>query len=154
MSDERFIEITGYEAVLQNWPFFLEGLQALNETVKDKPVSPDSFLRVHLDIACGPLFGRIFRLESKNGKPLGFISGYETTSNYRPERVFWVYALYTNRKKSGTPRILFSQIEKWAKSEGFNEIQTQSGRTTTAAIRCARSQLNLSLSKLLFSKSL
>lgn len=154
MSDEKTIELEGCDAVLKYWPFLLDGLKELNETVKDKQVSTDAFLRVHLDIAVGKLYGKLLLFTSKNDKPLGFISAYENTSNYSPERVLWVYAIYSNGKKEGVPKILFSKLEEWARSYGFTEMQTQSGRTSGVSIRWCRAQFGLSLSKMFFSKKL
>ena len=154
MSDEKVIEVEGCDAVLKHWPFLLGSLAELNETIKDTPISTDSFLRVHLDIAVGKIYGKIFLLTSKNDKPLGFVSAFESTSVYGPGPVLWVYAIYSNDKKAGVPKILFSRLEEWAKDHGFVEIQTQSGRTSGASIRWCRAQFGLRLSKLFFSKTL
>lgn len=154
MSDEKFITLVGHEPVLQHWPFLLEGLDNLNGTVKDRTVAKECFLRVHLDVACGKMNGRVIVMTSKNDKPLGFVTAYETTSDYRPERVLWVYAIYSNDKKPGAAKLLFGYLESWAKTEGFQEIQSQSGRTSGASIRWCRAQFGLSLSKLVFSKTI
>ena len=148
-------DLVGYESILQNTSLFLDGLIDLNQSVKTgSEVNENDFFRYHLDVACGKLFGKIFKLSSKNDKPLGFISASDSTSDYHRGRVLHVYAIYSNGKCSTAVKTLFQELEKWARTVNFSEIQAVSGRTSGASIRWARQKFGLELNKMSFVKYL
>lgn len=155
MSDQlQAIPVTDYRDLINHWPLFMEGLEELNGTVKQRPVSPEKFFCVHLDIVAGKVPGVVFRVTSKNDKPLGFITALDDSSRYRDELSVLVYAIYSNNKSQAMPRFAFAQVETWAKERGYNEIHALSARTSGASIRWCKFKFGLSLSKLFFSKRL
>ena len=155
MNNGELIQIVAtYDEVMAHWPMFLQGLDELNATTKRKKVPAGSFLRVLLDIGASKLNGVNMLLTSKNGKPLAYIVAFDNTSDYGEDKTLWVYCIYSNRKLVGAARMLFVELEKWAKERGYTEIQAQSGRTSGASIRWCKSTFGLQLSELFFSKSI
>lgn len=127
-TDFQRVQIKTWDQLNEAWPFLLEGLVELNKTAKDSPVSPVNFHRVHSDIVTGVAHGVIFLINSKNGKPLCFITGIDASSRYRDTRELLVYAIYSNRKSATASRYASRSVEFWAKGQGYDELIANSYR--------------------------
>lgn len=157
MNGEYVQRMHTYQDVLENWAFFKEGLSRLNDigTSRNRDVSPETLLRVLMDCVIEKQDSAlVYIVRSKNGKPLSYIIGFDNTNPYHNDKTFLVYAIYSNRKSKTASRVAFNAVEKWARNEGYNEIQAFSPRTSGAFFRLVRRFFGMDLEMTFFSKKL
>lgn len=125
----RVVIVDDYQTFLSNWPFFLEGIQAVrDDSPENMPgVTNDEFFRALVRVACTNDGGVILLLTSRNGKPLGFLVLIDITYHNQPKTVN-CYIAYTNRKCPSTIYELKFEAEKWARFNQYKKLQAISYR--------------------------
>jgi len=149
--------VTTYGGVLDNWPFFLEGLGRLNDivTTKSDAVDAGTLLRFLLDCVVGrPTESAIYIVSSKNGKPLSYIIAADNSDTYHKTKSLLVYAIYSNKKSKTASRIAFDTVERWAKMSGYEEIQAYSPRASGAFLRFVKRFFGMSFKLTFLSKKI
>lgn len=146
--------VESLEHLIKVWPFFLSGLDELNATVKRNPVSVDEFFLTHVDIVTGQRDGVVLKVNSKNGKPLAYITGYDATGKFRKERSLLTYAIYSNRKATYASRYAAQEFEKWARERGYSWLHAYTGRTNGSTIQWVKRFHGFELDKLFFVKKI
>lgn len=126
----RIRKLTKVTDVLDRWPLFLQGLEALNKITRcDKQISNDTFLRVLLDTAIMPDDeGGVWVFSSKNDKPLFFCVYFNNTNKYQKGKTLLAYAAYSTEKSKTVVRYSLAFVEDWARERGYTEIQAFSPR--------------------------
>lgn len=131
-------EIVSLTQLLDNWPFFVEGLRALNDPRRaNMNTDAEEFLKYMTKILAlrGTKEGLIIMARSKSGTPLGFGAGYNATGMFSKQRVFFVYAVYAN----GLDKFVMQDLMEWCRQytidNNYDEIQAMTSRLSTAARR-------------------
>ena len=155
----KTVYVTNYSELNAIWPFMREGLGSLNATVDAEDfVSEIEFFMRHLDIVMERVFGVIAIAHSDGGKPIGFISAFDSSAEHKPPMAL-VYAAYAipaqqlNGKTANCMKGLYATVEGWARRNDFKQLKTYSGRTSGAAVRWFGTY-GFKLSKLLLTKEL
>ena len=146
--------VKSLDHLIQVWPFFLSGLEELNKTLKRGAVPSDEFFLNHVDVVTGNRDGVVLKVNSVNGKPLAYVSGFENTGKHKKERSLLAYAIYSNRKNAFASRFAAYHLEKWAKENGFKWLHAYTGRTSGSAIQWVKRFHGFELDKYFFVKEL
>lgn len=117
------------EDVLALWPFFLQGLKELNEGGVSKVyVSPEDFFKIVIDVIYqGETYGIVGVLESKNGKPCGFVIAFDSGSRYFKKTAL-IFAAYSAGYVSNVTRDMLTLSLDWAEKQEFHAVEALSLR--------------------------
>jgi len=120
----QFRHLTKPSEVTTLWPFFLHGLVELNNIrMANSGYLPEKFLQTLLQIVSRPSRGGLVAvLESAKGKPIGFIVGYDDSSDAEVKSAM-IYALY---RRSDCPEAvvdLRDGFEQWCREHGYTEVR-------------------------------
>lgn len=121
--------VDSYQKLLDNWEFFLRGLEAVRKGAMDNipGISNDEFFKTLLKIAAEPHLGLILVLKTNKGRPLGFIALIDTTAMYRP-KTLTVYLIYSTGECPSTVQELRYDGDLWARKNNFVKVQALSYR--------------------------
>ena len=144
MNGNQIKPINTFELFTEYWPFLLDGLKVLRATIggNQPDLTSEEFFKMLLMMALEKERGVILLLESKNGKPLGYIAIHDITGYFAAKRVN-VYAIYSNSKCASTLSELNIAGRKWGKTNGYKYVQAASFRFTGAAQRLFERKLGL-----------
>lgn len=154
-SSNLFVPLTKAQDVIDNWDFFAEGLNVLNNPQGARgDVTPPALLNLVLNVVEKGLdFGIVALLKSKNGKNLGFGICYDNTEPYCMKSAI-VYAVYSNKKSPTTTRELLYHGEKWAREHNFKDLHACSRRFSGASLRLFEDIWGFSRACIVFRKPL
>lgn len=143
------------EDVQEYGPFLTEGWQALKDPSRARcDIDLWDFFQRVVYIACGPKeAGAVIVFLSKNNKPLGFMV-LQDNSESLSRRTVLIYAGYSNGRYAGAPEASIEYVEKWAREQGYHEVQAQSRRINGAAMRLFKRKLGFSPVSMTFRKAL
>lgn len=117
--------------VLIHWGLFREGLEHMNSLVKpEKVVSPEQFFRIVINtLARGEKKGHVavYHVEGTSS-PIGFTVAHAFEDLFYDVPIAVVHAAYTKRTVPGASRFGLKHIEKWAKANGYSELQAYTPR--------------------------
>lgn len=127
--------LTRPSQVLDLWPFFTEGLQALQETVH--LYFNETQAKKMLCALAGDDFGA-FIIVAKNEEdvPVAFAIAHEDTLPFSRFRTFCVYAVYYRTGFSAAILTMMADFEAWCKFNGVRRYSVLTRRGTTPAKRC------------------
>lgn len=135
MSSNKVIRLTHPYEVLNHWPFFLEGMEALNSPTGAKgEYTPETFLQMLLKVIDKGDEGLVLLLTSKNDKPLGFGVCF-VGEDILGDRCLFVWAGYTSGRYKGTMLEMCQYAEEYARAIGITVLRAASKRITGAAMR-------------------
>lgn len=140
----QIIRLRTVEDFLKYSSFFMEGFEVLSSKPEIKLLETSTqFTQTVLEACCsGEHTGYVNLLLSSKEEPLAFMVTTNTTMRFRPRTAF-VYCVYSNNKCLTAPVDLFASVLKWAKNEGYEEIQAASRRITGAHKRWVKTKFNL-----------
>lgn len=119
--------------VMDNWPFFMEGLSKMQDGFQWKAtIEPISFLKIILRVLeNGEDAGMVGLIRSKNGKNVGFFILQDNTEEFQ-EPTALCYALYSVGNNSAITRDAVDYGMKWCKEKGYKAVYALSLRTGSA----------------------
>lgn len=123
---------TTYE-LMESWPFFLEGLDKLQDGFQWKmSISPIQFLKIILRVLeDGDDLGMVCLIRSKSGKNVGFFIVQNNTEEFQ-EPTALCYALYSVGNNANITRDAVTYGMRWCKEKNYKSIYALSLRTGSA----------------------
>ena len=144
------------DRLLEVWPFFLEGLESLNDSRRaNMEETPEKFFKMVsriVGLSKKVTAGAVVVVKSKGGKLLGFGSGFDATGLFPTHRILFIYAVYSNGKNAKAVEDLMNWCEDYAKEAGFQELQAATGRFSGAAFRWFEGKFGFRRKSLVFRK--
>ena len=129
------VKITRASDALAIWPFFAEGLAALEEINKfhyDELQAKKMLCKVASDKD----HGFISICYSDTGEPLAFAVAQEDTLLFSNFRTFVARAVYYRQGHSSSLVLLMGHFEEWCRANRIRRYTVHARRPTTAAKRC------------------
>lgn len=150
LSGCKVLRIVDLDTATEVWPFILRGLDDLNDPHKGRAGWSPEMLLYHF-LSC-ITSGVAFLLQSKNGKPLGYIFGKENSSF--KEKGIEILASYSSGKYLKTREELFAFLESWARNNGYSFLLATSNRVNGSAFRWYEDKCKFKRVRLVFKKAL
>lgn len=113
--------------VVDNWPFFSRGLAKLNTLTPNRQVAPEEFFKVLCHTINQGLDRGHIAIYCVGDKQIGYTVTMDNTTSWGEKSVV-VFAAYSVATVRGMSKIAWKQIEAWARSNGFVELQAFSPR--------------------------
>lgn len=155
MSQEFKIEDLDATGVVCEREFLLEGLEALNGSIRGNgnSISIDTFFKTTLMVADDPSSGFVRKFSSVNSKPLAFMVAFVSNPPFKPPTLL-VYAYYSNNKSGTITRFALDRAEMWARRNNIGSLSAYSYRMSGSVFRLFESIWGFQRQAILFSKSL
>ncbi|MBX7157213.1 MAG: hypothetical protein K1X66_02335 [Verrucomicrobiae bacterium] len=136
----RIIRLNSLQGVLDYWPFFREGLEALRDPQKaNLNDTEEEFFRILMHCVSKPASETLcLVVVSKKGYPLAFGVSFAVMPFWKNEKFLWLYAAYSNGKNDRAVQDMYEYCMKWSRENKFKEVQTCTGRVTGAALKWFR----------------
>ena len=125
------------DEVLKHWLLFLEGFSSLNKTCPEvREVDTNATLRLLCHVISLPNQDGLLTVFKKvDNEPIGFVICMNNSDPFRGVRSFNVYAAYSQSVVPGQSQFMLNYTEKWAKENGYEEMQARTFRFSGAARR-------------------
>lgn len=141
------------DEILEEWPFLVEGLNHMNNPQKSNMCEAhETYLKTLSRCACTWPDGFVGILRSKNGKPLGFGVGYNSSSLLQNKKVLWIYATYSNGKYKDAVPDMLKWGDEFAKCFNYDEVATATGRVNGSNFAWFEKKLGFSRRYVVFKK--
>lgn len=156
--DEGFVwrVVRGVDEVVAQWPFFAEGLTALNEPIAmPEQVTTETWMQALVESASTAESEALVAMTlNKNLRPLAFIVLFNNTSRYSKRKSALVYAIYSNRLNKHAARWTLMMAERWARQHGYQELHGYNAKVNSHGIRMCEWVFGFKRQKVFFTKSL
>lgn len=150
------VRVETLKQLVEEWPFFLEGLEALKESIGSK-MTPNRFFKLLLSIVSGDeSAGCVFLGKSKNDKNAGYLAAIENTEPGCDKSLLVCagYCRGQGQTFDTNSRMGLAMLEKWAKERGYVEIHAGSRRITGAAMRLFERKWGFKRASITFKRSI
>lgn len=129
------LQITRASDALEMWPFFEEGLKALEEfhgIYYDVLQAKKMLCKLSSDVN----HGFISICYADSGEPIAFAIAQENTLLFSNFRTFIARAVYYRQGHSAAIVLLMAHFEEWCRANRIRRYSVEARRPTTVAKRC------------------